>query len=816
MRNHIKQQVLELLETMFQMHSVLDDNPEYIELCNQASKSIIATLNGDYISIMKLLEDYQLQLKEIKSNDDSSLQQIEELNERVAMCYGEIEGIENTYHIVFFPYSAAMWDCLESIYFESIKDSRCICSVVPIPYYTYDCISRSWIYVYEGDKFPHNVPIIHYKDYDLEKNKPDVGYIHNPYDDDNLVTRVEETYFSFNLKKYVNTLVYVPYYLRANNAVLPYHRFWESAYPHVDYIIKRNEWLKEMLRETPFYEKVLALGSPKVDRILQLQKQGVEIPQEWAEVVSDRPVLMVNLTIGSLLNYGEIVFEKLIKVFEKAKKQNIAVVFRPHPLLSSTIDAMRPNVKSLYQEFLDTFLNSEIGILDKTADVTKTVVLCDGYIGCPASSMVHLFDVAKKPIYNIDYALADEGIQKSYMPRLSKIQLVDEYYLGISDFLDVVFKFDLEFEKIQYFRVRKADIHAISMYNNIVCYEKEVLFLQKRAEQSISYDIEEGTDQSFLEADERLLRGSNQVLVESSILYFIPSVSQSKISVYDLKEKTLRKHEQCVREFRESGSYTALSGCVNRGVIYVCAADSNDIMQLFTKTGKYKISTLDYAGGLADICIDNDILWITGADEATLIRYSISKQKTQIYQMPLNFKISNHVRKNDIPVFSGIHKIGTMLVLIPENASAVCVFDTKTRQSFLLFEDIFRDVFDVNTNLPVCKFSQVLPNGEILLQRYADNQLFILNVKDRVYRTVEPKMEEALLMKLKEEGLTPTDFGISIKDNSLIEIEEFLAKVKHGKTDLRERMSSADDLELSGKRIHQCIMEKVVRKVDSN
>ena len=38
-------------------------------------------------------------------------------------------------------------------------------------------------------------------------------YIHNPYDDWNLVTCVHPRYFSANLKKYTDKLVYIPYFV---------------------------------------------------------------------------------------------------------------------------------------------------------------------------------------------------------------------------------------------------------------------------------------------------------------------------------------------------------------------------------------------------------------------------------------------------------------------------------------------------------------------------------------------------------------------------------------------------------------------------
>ena len=41
------------------------------------------------------------------------------------------------------------------------------------------------------------------KEYDIEKRRPDVIYIHNPYDKGNFVTSVHPAFYSDELKKYV-------------------------------------------------------------------------------------------------------------------------------------------------------------------------------------------------------------------------------------------------------------------------------------------------------------------------------------------------------------------------------------------------------------------------------------------------------------------------------------------------------------------------------------------------------------------------------------------------------------------------------------
>ena len=114
------------------------------------------------------------------------------------------------YKVVFMPYKASMWDSLESIWMAANKDERCETLVVPITYYELDSNQDKKNKINERDLFPEYVNTINDEEYDLENDLPDIIYIHNPYDNTNLVTRVDSRYYSWNLKKYCEKLVYVP------------------------------------------------------------------------------------------------------------------------------------------------------------------------------------------------------------------------------------------------------------------------------------------------------------------------------------------------------------------------------------------------------------------------------------------------------------------------------------------------------------------------------------------------------------------------------------------------------------------------------
>ena len=141
---------------------------------------------------------------------------------------------EVQYEVVFLPYSATMWDSMESIWMAAKEDPRCIPYVIPIPYYDKNNNGLLGQMHYDGELFPDYVPITPYLQYDLANRRPEIIYFHNPYDKFNKVTSVHPMYYSDQLKKCTDMLVYVPYFivmdqLSEDFAILPGVRYADKV-----------------------------------------------------------------------------------------------------------------------------------------------------------------------------------------------------------------------------------------------------------------------------------------------------------------------------------------------------------------------------------------------------------------------------------------------------------------------------------------------------------------------------------------------------------------------------------------------------------
>ena len=200
--------------------------------------------------------------------------------------------------VLFLPYKASMWDSLESIWKAADADPDCDAYVVPIPYFDKNPDGSFSRMHYEGEQYPDYVPVISWETYDLAAERPDVIYIHNPYDQCNHVTSVHPRFYARELKNFTDQLVYIPYFIL--NEVDPdnqkavdnmKHFCFVPGTIYADRVVVQSEdmrhvYINEYIKaakemglpgehvDRKFLEKkFLGLGSPKIDKVLNARKE---------------------------------------------------------------------------------------------------------------------------------------------------------------------------------------------------------------------------------------------------------------------------------------------------------------------------------------------------------------------------------------------------------------------------------------------------------------------------------------------------------------------------------------------------------------
>lgn len=363
--------------------------------------------------------------------------------------------------IVFFPYKASMWDSLESIWQAADEDPECDAYVVPIPYYDKNQDGSLGAYHYEGNSLPVNVPIMHYDSYSFEERRPDAIFIHTPYDYANYVTSIDPRFYSSELKKYTECLVYVPYYVTAGG--MSEGQAWCPAYANADYIVIQSDKYRKFFDKSIPDEKFLPLGSPKFDSVIHKCQNPPKPPEKWKldgerlERFENGKVYFYNTSINGMLGNTEVFLKKMRYVFDIFKgRDDACLLWRPHPLLESTFNTMRSAYKPQFDALKKEFVESNTGILDETPDIETAIALSDVYIGDSGSSVTSLFGIAGKPLFIFNNNIntlpeADDWRGEKINPRFNgwgddRYQVTLNNELWFSENNDYHYKFYMDLE----------------------------------------------------------------------------------------------------------------------------------------------------------------------------------------------------------------------------------------------------------------------------------------------------------------------------------------------------------------------------------
>lgn len=397
------------------LHQAFKKKEEFIQLLSDCQDTAIAIgeameeLYGEGLKAVTGLENYceslyqmtlvlekQNQAKELSRTMTGQLVQIRRLVE---------EEVPDRLEAVFLPYKASMWDSLESIFRAADADPDCDAYVIPIPYYDRNPDGSFREEHYEGKLFPADVPIVSYDEYDFGSRMPDLIFIHNPYDAGNYVTSVHPYFYSKNLKNFTDKLVYVPYFVGDGEGIDENYST-PPAVLYADYIIaqtekERADYIRHCSKRYPgmqFEKKVLALGSPKLDKARSVNRDNVEIPTDWRKRIEGKKVILYNTSLNALLQNSGSYMGKLRDVFTLFRnREDVVLLWRPHPLMESTLLSMRPELYTEYMELKGWFLTESIGIYDDNADMYPAIGVSDAYYG-DWSSLVRLYQETGKPI----------------------------------------------------------------------------------------------------------------------------------------------------------------------------------------------------------------------------------------------------------------------------------------------------------------------------------------------------------------------------------------------------------------------------------
>lgn len=780
MHIRLKRQILSIIDTMYKLQGMLSDSMTVedrwaiLEKCQQTAITVGEQIEQNVIEdrdIVPLLEEYCEIVFSISQEENLSNDGINLLRDKLGVIKDHISNLSEKYRVVFMPYKAEMWDSLESIWKACMDDDSCECDVVPMPYFELNRTENKWESRYDGDRFPDYVNITSVEYYNLEEMQPDVIYIHNPYDDCNLITTVHPQLYSGELKKYTKKLVYVPYYVTTGSLSQDFQHL--PVYKNADYIVFQSEYTKEICNGLYYYDKILPLGSPKLDKIIQKCKSGVDVAVEWKETLHNKKILMLNTTIGDVLNYGAVLFDKLYSFFELIKRQDVvALIYRPHPLLEATLKSMRPELIDCYHELLTYYKDNNIGILDLTPDISDTIAIADGYVGSSAS-VVNLFGASGKPLFLFNFIYRDlpSDEERRRLRFTSAVKVEDRIYLISQQATGI---FSVTIDELKKYLCKLNDVEKVYDCGTVnvkwngrpkgepkwrnafydVKGDSRGLYLSPlSASASVFYSLKGKKDYISLGGEGRNV-GVNysNIIISKEWIYFLP-INQPvlmrynvRTSAWDYDMKALASLWEGINRNNEPYCF---DGVFADDKIWITTGYSNSVLEINVNTGHYIVHHIDdESRGYSAIIYDNNQLVMADGQNAALVIYNLDNQNCKVCQLNVDEMISwgNVIGKKCI--FKKILSMKNKYILIPDTSNKLISVDKASFEITELAKDFFEASGEkkngyVHKFVSACGFAVDIDEDTMLVQRGIDNKMALVNIDTGRYVCINAMIDES-------------------------------------------------------------------------
>ncbi len=324
-------------------------------------------------------------------------------------------------NIVFLILSPNMWDGFQTLWEDLSKDNENIISVIQLPLFKKKDFGKLEEIPCPTGKLPKEITLLPCNDYDWEGRHTDVIYTQYAQDGSNLGFSVDPFFYLSNLRKYTDSIVYIPYpvmtelsieddlLMRDVRPLLVY-----NSLSFVDKIIVQSENMKDVyiellagknVEKRDFWKKKISWEDyPRRVMLEKYMKSNPEMPELWKNSLlrtdgSRKKTLFLSTSVNGILTQNRTLIRNTRAFFEDIlpDKDNTAIIWRPYPLIPDVLQKMRPQLMKDYNELVSFFSDSGLGVFDDSSSSSMAITFSDEYVGDPCGIM-ELFKITGKPV----------------------------------------------------------------------------------------------------------------------------------------------------------------------------------------------------------------------------------------------------------------------------------------------------------------------------------------------------------------------------------------------------------------------------------
>lgn len=373
--------------------------------------NFIESLKGENHACIKFLEDYCDKLfglySVITGESEGSLSTLlSELTASYSSLKNEIETrIISVKEVVFLPFKSDYWEKMAPLYdYYKGLDSYDV-YVVPIPYYFKNYDTTLSNEQYDLTSYPKELNVISYTDFSMEYHHPDIIVIQSPYDEFNAATSVHPDFYSENLKKYCDSLYYVPWF-----ETYDFTSANEREYANMNYYVTVPGIINsdvvyvqsDCLRHT-YINKLTEWAGNNTRNLWETKIKVNPFVKSEKESSSSVKTILYYIGQSNSAENEETFIPKIKNTLNtfKINSASIRLIFLPDPLITETLDKYIPDKSDEFNRVISEFKTEGFGVFCSafSEDLLKT---CDAFYG-DAGYIATEFMAKGKPVMLQNY-----------------------------------------------------------------------------------------------------------------------------------------------------------------------------------------------------------------------------------------------------------------------------------------------------------------------------------------------------------------------------------------------------------------------------
>ncbi|MBE5837086.1 LicD family protein [Butyrivibrio sp.] len=306
--------------------------------------------------------------------------------------------------VVFLPCRAIWWKSMEGYYRACVSDENKEVHVLPIFYFDCDYNGQIGDNHDERAMFPEYVSVEDCEKFDFERIHPDKIVVQVPYDGFNTAMTVHEFFYSDNLLKYTDELIYIPCFdmedpkeLEDKAAASIKPLIEQPVVINADKVLLKSEMMKKLYVETlvelcgeetrNYWEaKILVWDfKAKVGRKLSSGGEGEEHKRNLSS--ENRKTVVYYVSISMLLRYREKAIDKIrrsLQIFEDSSAE-IDVIYLQQEAIGSQLEKIDRGLHEKYVTAISDFEKRGKISFDKKGDALNNMDQWSSYYGEPGA-----------------------------------------------------------------------------------------------------------------------------------------------------------------------------------------------------------------------------------------------------------------------------------------------------------------------------------------------------------------------------------------------------------------------------------------------